>query len=225
MNCYIRFDAFCNLLEVPTLIRSGFYDFHLPAFERSATTPVIENPSFLSDFILSRLVVIKVQALSIIKTQYSSIMPVLNFPSETWFLRPILNIWQGYLCEYFERYLHFCLYRSGLCRAIDFNPRLSPHILQFLEWHFQSYFTVNELNFEIHFDRVLPDRNDNEIWDHLGKLIHLMGHCVVACKKHELNHDTKSVETLLDSLMHRIDIVTMEQLGVVRLSTNQRIQK
>lgn len=108
---------------------------------------------------------------------------------------------------------------SGLTKAIDCNPKLTPHILQFLEWHFQSFFTVDDVKCEMHLKNVLHDsgdeNNDNFIvYDHLGKLIQLMGRCVYTCQKHGLICDTTSVESLLDTVMKRITGIGMEEYGL-----------
>lgn len=105
---------------------------------------------------------------------------------------------------------------AGLTKAIDCNPKLTPHILQFLEWHFQSFFTVDQVKCEIHLKNVLHDNSENfVVYDHLGQLMQLMGRCVYACQKHGLICDTTAVETLLDTLMKRITGIGMDQYGLV----------
>lgn len=121
-------------------------------------------------------------------------------------------------------YPHLANYRipfhfSGLTKAIDCNPKLAPHIVQFLEWHFQSFFTVDTARCEMHLKNILHYTSDENIdsfviYDHLGKLMQLVGHCVYACQKHGLICDTVAIESLLDTLIKRITGIGMDQYGL-----------
>lgn len=107
----------------------------------------------------------------------------------------------------------------GFLRAIQFNRKLAPHIIQFLERHVHKYFGVDN-NLSNTFNKIILERGagDIEVLDHLGKLLNLMGQCVViSTELEEQLYDTDSVSQLLQTLLKRIDTITVEQLGLVSL--------
>lgn len=105
---------------------------------------------------------------------------------------------------------------EGLMRAITFNAKLTPHIIEFLDVHFRSYFDVTETHFEIFFESVIRERNGQiEVWDNLGQLTLLMGHCIVTCNKNQLNYDTNVLQLFLKSMMKNIHLVDLDKLGLV----------
>lgn len=59
---------------------------------------------------------------------------------------------------------------EGLSRAIDFNPKLIPHLLPFLIYHFVQYFDISDLGFNIKFGKIVRERSEYgfDIWDNLG---------------------------------------------------------
>lgn len=114
-----------------------------------------------------------------------------------------------------------CLY-EGLLKAAEFNPKLAPHILQFLEWHCQTYFRVDNVTFEIRFDLVILSAaaaggggDQFIVRDHLGRLMQLISHCVRICRDHNLECETTTMDTLLAAIMEHIDEITAEKLGLV----------
>lgn len=105
---------------------------------------------------------------------------------------------------------------EGLMRAITFNTRLTQHIIEFLDFHFRSYFDVTESNFEIFFELAIRERNGHiEVWDNLGQLTNLMGHCIVICNKNKLNYDTNILQMFLKSMMTHIHLVDLDKHGLV----------
>lgn len=117
---------------------------------------------------------------------------------------------------------------TGLHRAIDFNAKLAPHVVQFLEWHFHKYFAPAEPSAEMgaaenddensepfvfRLDEVLRCDSDGTInvWDHLGHLIQLMAHCVCVCQRKGHERDVRAVAARLDRLLQRIGDLNAEQ--------------
>lgn len=108
---------------------------------------------------------------------------------------------------------------EGLSRAIDFNPKIIPHLLPFLTQHFVQYFEISDLIFEIKFDKIVRERTENvfDIWDNLGQLVFLMGRIVVLARINDLHCDIESTIKTLDNIMKKIDVLTVEQLGLVSI--------
>lgn len=100
---------------------------------------------------------------------------------------------------------------EGLSRAIDFNPKLTPHIIQFLESHLQKYVVVNGGVFDLRIGDVVRDLNGTlSVWDHVGHLVQLMAHCVVVCKQKSVAHDSRAMVALLETMMQRMDDVPVD---------------
>lgn len=109
---------------------------------------------------------------------------------------------------------------EGLARAIEFNPKLIPHLLPFLTYHFVQYFEISDLCFDIKFDKIVRERTENvyDIWDNLGQLVFLMSRIVALAKVNDLHCETDSTIKTLDNVMNKIDVLTVEQLGLVSTS-------
>lgn len=105
---------------------------------------------------------------------------------------------------------------EGLHRAIEFNAQIIPHILQYLDMHFRSYFTIDETQFEIKFDLVVHEKLDGSIeeMDNLGELVMLMGKALFLCGKHNLLFDSVVLKNLMESLVDRIENVGLDSLGI-----------
>lgn len=123
-----------------------------------------------------------------------------------------------------------CLY-EGLLKAVDFNPKLTPHILLFLEWHFQSYIGLDVQPLKIRFDLVVmtiggsSDGDDKPVVvrDHVGRLVQLMAHCVRMCQTAQLDGDISTVDNLLLALMERIDELDAEKFCLVGSQLDERM--
>ncbi|XP_075166591.1 Fanconi anemia complementation group I [Haematobia irritans] len=101
--------------------------------------------------------------------------------------------------------IKLCLYEN-LQRAVELNPKLVPHVLQFIDWHFRSFFTVpieddEESQFVIKFDKIVAAKDlqecDIEIYDNLGKLLIFVSHCLVIFEKFENEYDTREIKRLI----------------------------
>nr|XP_019560353.2 LOW QUALITY PROTEIN: Fanconi anemia group I protein [Aedes albopictus] len=121
------------------------------------------------------------------------------------------------------------LYES-LGRAVEFNGKLLPHVLQFIDWHFSSYFSESlEGTLEIDFEKCVRYRCDSgedgdadeqqqqqlEIYDNVGKLTAFMVHCVVLCNQQDIEYDTEGVTKHLKTVVEQIEKVTLDSLGII----------
>lgn len=108
---------------------------------------------------------------------------------------------------------------EGLTRSMEFNPNLIPHILQFLDWHFRNYFDTNA-GLTIKFDKCVREQTvdgvaDVIVYDHLGKLLQFICQCIVISDRNALEYDTTDLKELLDTILERIDVISVQQLGLV----------
>lgn len=108
---------------------------------------------------------------------------------------------------------------EGLSKAIEFNPKIIPHLVPFLQQHFLQYFEISDFSFEIRFDKIVRERTENvfDIWDNLGQLVFLMGRIVVLTRTNDLQCEIDSITKALDTIMNKIDVLTVEQLGLVSI--------
>lgn len=106
---------------------------------------------------------------------------------------------------------------EGLARAIEFNPKLIPHLLPFLTHHFEQYFEISDFGFEINFHKIVRERNENvfDVWDNLGQLVLLMSKIVILARTNQLDCEIESTTKTLDNITNKIDALTVEQLGLV----------
>lgn len=109
---------------------------------------------------------------------------------------------------------------DGLTNAIDVNPKLIPHILQFLDCHFRNYFHVTDTQVTIKFEKCVVEKSKDgivtiQIWDHVGKLLQLVAFCIVKCEQSNLEFETKDLKEFFQNVIKRIDMVSIEQLGLV----------
>lgn len=105
---------------------------------------------------------------------------------------------------------------EGLHRSIEFNTQIIPHILQYLDMHFRSYFTIDETQFEIKFDLIVHERLDGSIeeMDNLGELVLLVGKALYLCEKYNLLYNSVVLKLIMESLVDRIESVEIEHLGI-----------
>lgn len=109
---------------------------------------------------------------------------------------------------------------TGLQRAIDFNAKLAPHVVEFLEWHFHKFFEDDEQSeedgdggaFVFRLEEVLRDLDGTiTVWDHLGHLMQLMGHCVYVCRRKGNERDVRAVAARLERLLRRMGELNADQ--------------
>lgn len=102
---------------------------------------------------------------------------------------------------------------ENLQRSVELNPKLVPHVLQFIDAHFRSYFELktneeDKLVIKINFAKVLKNISDNdneiEINDNLGKLTHFVGHCLKIYDRFEHAYDTTEMCKILSVISEQI---------------------
>lgn len=109
---------------------------------------------------------------------------------------------------------------DGLTNAVELNSKLTPHILLFLESYFRDYICIMNNQVRIKFDKCIAEKCIDgiptvQIWDHFGKLLQLIGRCIIKCDEHSLDFETDDLKELFEQLIERIDTITLEQLGLV----------
>ncbi|XP_058815005.1 Fanconi anemia group I protein [Topomyia yanbarensis] len=118
---------------------------------------------------------------------------------------------------------------DSLGRAVEFNSKLLPHVLQFIDWHFCSYFSETlEGALQIDFEKCVRYKQDNledgdggdplqqlEIFDNVGKLTAFMVHCVTLSDQHDIAHDNEAVKKLLNDVVKQIDTISLDSLGII----------
>lgn len=109
---------------------------------------------------------------------------------------------------------------EGLNNAIQQNSKLIPHIFQFLEWHFRSYFTEMANTVQINFDRAIVEINQGDtktvqINDHVGKLLQFLTQCFILLEHHELEFDITELKEFFENILENIHTITLDQLGLV----------
>ncbi|XP_041787409.1 Fanconi anemia group I protein-like [Anopheles merus] len=117
---------------------------------------------------------------------------------------------------------------EALGRAVEFNTQLLPHVLQFIDWHFESFFGENpKESFRIDFDKCVrykgemgedyysaDEQRPIVVYDNVGRLTAFMVHCVVLCDQHDVQHDTGAVRSTLQLVVERIDNLSVDDLGI-----------
>lgn len=115
---------------------------------------------------------------------------------------------------------------DGLTNAVELNAKLTPHILLFLESHFRDYICILDSQVRIKFEKCIAEKCVDgiptvQIWDHFGKLLQLIGRCIIKCDENSLDFETGDLKELFDSVIDRVDTIKLEQLGLV--SVGQRV--
>ncbi|XP_052893741.1 Fanconi anemia group I protein [Anopheles moucheti] len=117
---------------------------------------------------------------------------------------------------------------EALGRAVEFNTQLLPHVLQFIDWHFESFFGENpKESFRVDFEKCVrykgepseDDLSDEQrsvvVYDNVGRLTAFMVHCVVLCDMHDIQHDTSAVKNTLQLIVERIDNLSTKDMGIL----------
>ncbi|XP_049278878.1 Fanconi anemia group I protein [Anopheles funestus] len=126
---------------------------------------------------------------------------------------------------------------EALGRAVEFNTQLLPHVLQFIDWHFESFFGENpKESFRIDFEKCVrykgelneDDPSDEQrsivVYDNVGRLTAFMVHCVVLCDQHDVQHDISAVKNTLQLIVERIDNFSPDDMGIVgKLDTKSAV--
>ncbi|XP_055918883.1 Fanconi anemia group I protein [Eupeodes corollae] len=102
---------------------------------------------------------------------------------------------------------------ENLQRAVELNPKLIPHVLQFIDAHFRSFFDIktddeDKIVINIHFDKLLncvaDNNNEIEIKDNLGKLVLFVAHCLKAYNRFEHAYDTTEMCKILNTVCEQL---------------------
>lgn len=108
---------------------------------------------------------------------------------------------------------------EGLLQSMELNPNLTPHVLQFLDWHFRNYFDVSN-GITIKFDKCIREQivdgvNTVQIYDHIGKLLQFICQSIQICDRNAIEYDTGDLKEFMGTLIVRIDLITVDRLGLV----------
>lgn len=111
---------------------------------------------------------------------------------------------------------------DGLSSAVQQNPKIITHVLQFLDWHFRSYFNEIADTITINFDKAIIEVNHGDITavqinDHIGKLLHFIAQCIILLEHLELEFDINDLKEFFEQLLEKMDTITLDQLGLVRV--------
>ncbi|XP_037947703.1 Fanconi anemia group I protein [Teleopsis dalmanni] len=96
---------------------------------------------------------------------------------------------------------------ENLQRAVELNGKLSPHIIQFIDWHFRSFFDENTndediTTFTVQFDCIVRSQEEDEnvviVKDNLGSLILFLSHALIVFEKFESYYDVRPIKRLLN---------------------------
>lgn len=109
---------------------------------------------------------------------------------------------------------------DGLSNAVQQNPKLIPHVLRFLEWHFRSYFSELADTISINFDKAIVEVDQGEtvtvqINDHIGKLLQFITQCLVLHEHHGLDFEITDLQQFFEKLVEQIDSINLDEIGLV----------
>ncbi|XP_036335814.1 uncharacterized protein LOC118746136, partial [Rhagoletis pomonella] len=102
---------------------------------------------------------------------------------------------------------------DNLQRAVELNPKLVPHVLQFIDWHFRSFFRVSTVNGEVEdfcvlFEKVVCSATENvyeiQIQDNLGLLIQFISHCLSQFQQFDVEYDVGEMQRLLHLAVKKV---------------------
>ncbi|XP_073845314.1 Fanconi anemia complementation group I [Musca autumnalis] len=108
--------------------------------------------------------------------------------------------------------IKLCLYEN-LQRAVELNSKLCPHVLQFIDWHFRSFFVApieedEDNQFLIKFEKIVSSKdlqeNEIEVHDNLGKLLMFVSQCLVIFEKFETEYDTREIKRLIKLSLEKV---------------------
>lgn len=111
---------------------------------------------------------------------------------------------------------------DGLSGAVQQNPKIITHVLQFLDWHFRSYFNEIADTITINFDKAITEINNGDITniqinDHIGKLLQFITQCIILLDHFELEFDVNDLKEFFEQLLEKMDTITLDQLGLVSM--------
>ncbi|XP_031616603.1 Fanconi anemia group I protein [Contarinia nasturtii] len=102
---------------------------------------------------------------------------------------------------------------DGLSNAIQQNSKLMPHIFQFLEWHFRSYFDEVADTIHINFDKAIEiNQGDIQIKDHIGKLLQFLTQCFILLEQNGLEFEVTEFKEFFEKILENIHTITLDQI-------------
>lgn len=115
---------------------------------------------------------------------------------------------------------------EGLIRAIEFNHKLTPHLLIFIDWHFRSYFSLVGGELQVKFDRIVVESDGHvDVWDDIGKLIIFVATCVMTCEQPQFSHDVRIVVDLLHTVREKVTGISIQSLNLQKDRKSMEIGK
>lgn len=116
---------------------------------------------------------------------------------------------------------------DGLSNAVQQNHKLIPHVLQFLDWHFRSYFNITD-TISINFEKAIIEVPQGEtttiqINDHIGKLLQFITQCLIFVEDQEIDFDVSDLKSFFDVLIDKICSIGLDEIGLVRVTKQKRV--
>uniref|UniRef100_A0A1A9ZCX7 Fanconi anemia group I protein n=1 Tax=Glossina pallidipes TaxID=7398 RepID=A0A1A9ZCX7_GLOPL len=124
---------------------------------------------------------------------------------------------------------------ENLQRAVELNNKLVPHIVQFIDWHFRSYFEApleeDDCNqFKVKFEKITKATDDQEneihIYDNLGLLLVFIAHCLVIFENFEYEYNVREMRRLIETSIEKTlnkEIKFESTMGSLTLLKNELI--
>ncbi|ALC42831.1 FANCI, partial [Drosophila busckii] len=121
----------------------------------------------------------------------------------------------GLLRSCFEQPLdiRLTLYEN-LQRAVELNAKLVPHVLQFADFHFRSFFdtpsedeVIDDLDckFDIHYDKMVSEEHEQlQLKDNLGRLVQFLAYCLAIFERAPYGCDVTEMQRLLTLCTQRL---------------------
>lgn len=113
---------------------------------------------------------------------------------------------------------------DGLTNAMQMNAKLTPHLLQFFDLHFREFFEMTDQQLTIKFQKCVVEQNSGgivtvQIRDHVGRLLHFMGQCILICEQTEQDYEVCDLKEFFSQLIERATKIHLEDLGLVKLNS------
>lgn len=106
-----------------------------------------------------------------------------------------------------------------------------PHVLQFIDWHFRSYFTYkstkkdeidilsfNDVDFQIQFEKLVEAKDNQSnniyIYDNLGRLLILLSHCLLIFENFKTEYNVKEISRLIQFSIDKVSADNLDKTMV-----------
>lgn len=112
---------------------------------------------------------------------------------------------------------------DGLSNAVQQNPKLISHVLQFLDWHVRSYFNEVADTISINFDKAIVEINQGDTTtiqtnDHIGKLLQFNTQCFILLDQHQIEFEIQDLKDFFENLLEKIHTINLDEIGLVSVS-------